>query len=82
MRRRDTRRDTWSYGSNSRNPDGLAAKWTALERWFDGGVGRLHCLVWDSDTGLKWAELLSAASEKRDSHAGQRQPDRGDRGGS
>lgn len=31
----------------------------ALERWFDAGVGRLHCLAWDSDTGLKWAELLA-----------------------
>jgi toxin FitB len=32
---------------------------TALERWFDAGVGRLHCLPWDADTGLKWAELLA-----------------------
>jgi toxin FitB len=34
-------------------------KRTALERWFDAGVGRLHCLPWDVDTGLKWAELLA-----------------------
>jgi predicted nucleic acid-binding protein len=34
-------------------------KRTALERWFDSGVGRLHCLAWDADTGLKWAELLA-----------------------
>ncbi len=34
-------------------------KRTALERWFDGGVRRLHCLLWDSETGLKWAELLA-----------------------
>jgi predicted nucleic acid-binding protein len=34
-------------------------KRTALERWFDIGVGRLHCLAWDADTGLKWAELLA-----------------------
>ena len=34
-------------------------KRTALERWFDAGVGRLHCLAWDADTGLKWAELLA-----------------------
>ena len=34
-------------------------KRTALERWFDTGVGRLHCLPWDADTGLKWAELLA-----------------------
>jgi toxin FitB len=34
-------------------------KRAALERWFDLGVGRLHCLPWDADTGLKWAELLA-----------------------
>ncbi len=34
-------------------------KRTALERWFDAGVGHLHCLPWDADTGLKWAELLA-----------------------
>ena len=34
-------------------------KRTSLERWFDEGVGRLHCLPWDADTGLKWAELLA-----------------------
>jgi len=34
-------------------------KRTALERWFDAGVGRLHCLAWDADTGLKWSELLA-----------------------
>ena len=34
-------------------------KRTALERWFDGGVQRLHCLPWEADTGLKWAELLA-----------------------
>jgi predicted nucleic acid-binding protein len=22
-------------------------------------IGRLHCLPWDADTGLKWAELLA-----------------------
>jgi toxin FitB len=31
----------------------------ALEHWFEAGVGRLHCLPWDADTGLKWAELLA-----------------------
>ena len=31
----------------------------ALERWFDAGAGHLHCLPWDADTGLKWAELLA-----------------------
>ncbi len=34
-------------------------KRTDLERWFDTGAGRLHCLPWDSDTGLRWAELLA-----------------------
>ena len=34
-------------------------KRAALERWFDVGVGILHCLPWDADTGLKWAELLA-----------------------
>jgi predicted nucleic acid-binding protein len=34
-------------------------KRAALERWFDTGVGRLQCLPWDADTGLKWAELLA-----------------------
>ena len=34
-------------------------KRTALEHWFNAGVGRLHCLPWDADTGLKWAELLA-----------------------
>ena len=30
-----------------------------LERWFDAGVRRLHCLPWEADTGLRWAELLA-----------------------
>ena len=34
-------------------------KRSALERWFDLGAGRLHCLPWDAETGLKWAELLA-----------------------
>jgi predicted nucleic acid-binding protein len=34
-------------------------KRTALERWFDVGVQRLHCLPWEADTGLKWAGLLA-----------------------
>ena len=34
-------------------------KRSALERWFSAGVGRLHCLPWEADTGLKWAELLA-----------------------
>jgi toxin FitB len=30
-----------------------------LERWFDEGVRRLHCLPWEAQTGLRWAELLA-----------------------
>jgi len=32
---------------------------TRLETWFDQGVRRLHCLPWDSETGLRWAQLLA-----------------------
>ena len=31
-----------------------------LERWFNAGIERLHCLPWDAQTGLRWAELLAA----------------------
>jgi predicted nucleic acid-binding protein len=34
-------------------------KRTVLERWFDAGAQRLHCLPWEAETGLKWAELLA-----------------------
>ncbi len=34
-------------------------KRTALERWFDSGVQRLHCLSWERETALMWAELLA-----------------------
>jgi predicted nucleic acid-binding protein len=30
-----------------------------LEQWFDEGVRRLHCLPWEAETGLRWAELLA-----------------------
>jgi toxin FitB len=30
-----------------------------LERWFDAGVARLHCITWDAATGLRWAQLLA-----------------------
>ena len=30
-----------------------------LERWFDGGVRRIHCLPWEAETGMRWAELLA-----------------------
>lgn len=32
---------------------------TNLERWFDAGIGRLHCLPWEAETGLRWAQLLA-----------------------
>ena len=31
-----------------------------LERWFDDGVGRLHCVTWEAATGLRWAALLAS----------------------
>ena len=31
-----------------------------LERWFDEGVGRMHCVPWEAATGLRWAELLAS----------------------
>ena len=30
-----------------------------LERWFEEGVRRLHCLAWEAETGLRWAQLLA-----------------------
>ncbi|MCH7565573.1 MAG: type II toxin-antitoxin system VapC family toxin [Gemmatimonadetes bacterium] len=32
---------------------------TRLETWFAEGVERLHCLPWDAETGLRWAELVA-----------------------
>jgi predicted nucleic acid-binding protein len=32
---------------------------TRLERWFDEGALRLHCIPWEAETGLRWAELLA-----------------------
>ncbi len=32
----------------------------ALEQWFDAGIRRLHCLPWEAETGLRWAELLAS----------------------
>lgn len=37
---------------------------TRLERWFETGVERLHCLPWDAASGLRWAELLAALRRK------------------
>ncbi|HEV7669958.1 MAG TPA: PIN domain-containing protein [Thermoanaerobaculia bacterium] len=30
-----------------------------LERWFEEGVGRIRCIAWESNTGLRWAQLLA-----------------------
>lgn len=30
-----------------------------LERWFEAGVDGIHCLPWDSSTGMRWAKLLA-----------------------
>ena len=31
-----------------------------LERWFDAGVQRLHCLPWEAEHGLRWAKLIAS----------------------
>lgn len=31
-----------------------------LQRWFDAGVQKLHCLPWEAESGLRWAELLAS----------------------
>jgi len=33
---------------------------TRLERWFDAGIQRLHCLPWEAEAGMRWAELLAS----------------------
>jgi toxin FitB len=30
-----------------------------LEAWFESGVGRITCLDWTAETGLRWAKLLA-----------------------
>jgi predicted nucleic acid-binding protein len=30
-----------------------------LERWFQEGVEKIHCVNWDATTGLRWARLLA-----------------------
>ena len=32
---------------------------TRLEQWFESGVGRITCLDWTAETGLRWAKLLA-----------------------
>lgn len=34
-------------------------KRSELEHWFDVILQRLHCLAWESETGLRWAQLLA-----------------------
>jgi toxin FitB len=34
-------------------------KQSELERWFDESAQRLHCLSWEAETGLRWAQLLA-----------------------
>ena len=31
-----------------------------LESWFNAGVQSLHCLPWEAQTGIKWAQLLAS----------------------
>lgn len=30
-----------------------------LDNWFDEVTRRIHCVPWDAETGLRWAELLA-----------------------
>ena len=30
-----------------------------LQRWFELGVKRIHCLPWEAASGLRWANLLA-----------------------
>ena len=31
-----------------------------LESWFEEVIRRIHCVLWDVETGLRWAELLAS----------------------
>ena len=35
-----------------------------LEQWFESGVGRITCLNWTAETGLRWARLLADMRSK------------------
>jgi predicted nucleic acid-binding protein len=35
-----------------------------LEHWFEVGIARLHCLPWEAETGLRWAQLLAELRAK------------------
>ncbi|MGZ4266306.1 MAG: PIN domain-containing protein [Solirubrobacteraceae bacterium] len=43
----------------------LGRRRARLERWFDDGVARLHCIPWDAPTGLRWAQLLADLRSRR-----------------
>jgi toxin FitB len=34
-------------------------KRSELEHWFDAIVAHLHCIAWEGETGLRWAQLLA-----------------------
>jgi len=38
-------------------PSGARRK--RLEEWFQRVAGSLHCLSWDFETGMRWAQLLA-----------------------
>ena len=31
-----------------------------LESWFEEVIRHIHCVLWDVETGLRWAELLAS----------------------
>jgi predicted nucleic acid-binding protein len=43
---------------------GAGRRRSALEGWFEDGVQRLHCVPWEAETGLRWAELLAKLRRK------------------
>jgi toxin FitB len=36
-----------------------SARRTKLESWFEQGIRRVECLPWDSEIGIRWAQLLA-----------------------
>ncbi len=36
-----------------------SARRSELERWFEQGVSRIHCIPCDSEVGMRWAQLLA-----------------------
>ena len=37
----------------------VGERWNRMERWFENGVRRIHCLPWEASNGLRWAKLLA-----------------------